>query len=732
MTLDQDASLQSILITFFEHIRAENFEACFHWAKDELQELTSPAFTLANQLDEQANISAQDIEQLSGNELLLIFCACYGYARHEVEESNWYLHAETLVRSGITALEVLPSSPLNKILQKFAAIQIDVCYIDRGIYTSQEWLMAEATQNIETHLASVSALDNELNEAESHLYCEHLKQEFDSYRHFSEGVAIIAELSRIRWGDPSILKQQMSKLRPKFISAVNALTDDDKYIMSTDLEALWPPLTFFNENRIENSGELFIERGEIRISYFASVNHIVTQELRQSLNEIVNNNAMTRPLHLKAWGASAPQRNMLNDIWAGIAQDFEDIYSWKLPELTMPFRNYGDSDLQLNFDIELIYYPMGIFALSLKAPLNNISASGVRHAMSLGTSFAMDQKMKWHGQDFGLLEQFAKQRFTELASTLNSSFDHFEKPIENILMFNQIENRYVSTLLDRVVDVIDNRRSPLTAKSLKSHFAYPSLVLPQRELRSAVDDWCLRIVTPDKFNLNQDCYNKEEFVFTNHHECVLGLLQQPNWVIEQSAEMMEVASAINNLFHLTNQHLDKQLAQTLPSTSSSKANNNISAATLEARIQTLTKEGECLKQFTHNAHWLLKLISAGSMMTFPDHTRMIQKVFQHMDFDKLHIRTQETLDKIQFRQDEILSETAKLHAKIKSRNTKRFTAVLSGSMALISVGALKDIFDILNGSKLGIQVSGALQVSIVSIFGLMLIILLINKNEGDR
>lgn len=524
----------------------------------------------------------------------------------------------------------------------------------------------------------------------------------------------------------------MSKLRPKFINAVNALTDDDKYIMSTDLEALWPPLTFFSENRVAGSGELFVERGEIRISYFASVNHIVTQELRQTLNDIVNANSKSHPLLLDTWGANVPQRNMLNDIWAYIAQDFEDIYSWKLPELTMPFRNQGESNFQLNFDIELIYYPMGIFALSLKAPLNNISASGVRHAMSLGTSFAMDQQMHWHGQDIGLFESFAQQRFNALAEALNHCFDHFEKPVADMLMFNQIENRYVTTLLDRVIERVDDQRLPLTAKSLKLHFAYPALVLQQRELRSAVDDWCLRSVTPEKCNLNQDCYNKEEFVFTNHHECVLGLLQQPNWVIEQSAEMMEVAAAINNLFHLTNQHLDKQLTQTLIPSSSSKTDKKISAATLEAQIQKLAKEGKCLKQFTHNAHWLLKLISAGSMMTFPDHTRMIQKVFQHMDFDKLHIRTQETLDKIQFRQDEIMSETTKLYSKIKTRNAKRFTAVLSGSIALISVGALKDIFDILNGSKLGIQISGALQVSIVSIFGLMLIILLINRSEGDK
>jgi hypothetical protein len=732
MSFEQNIGQQFILTKFFEYIRSEDFEQCFHWAKAELQANNSPAFTLVNQLEDQATITTQSIENINNDDILLLFCACYGYARHEVEESNWYNHAETLVRSSITALKALPSCAFNKALQQFAVIQIDICYIDRGIYTSQEWLMAQAAENIDAHLVCINELTAEFSDLECQLYSEHLVQEFSSYRHFSEGVSIIAQLCAIRWGDPEILTQQMAKLRPKFLEAVKALTDDDKYIMSTDLEALWPSLRFFSENRPKGSGELFVERGAINISYFACVNHTVTRELRQSLSNIVDQAPKTHKLYLEGWGAEPPQRNMLNDIWAGISKNFEDIYSWQLPELTMPFRNKNGKDSNLNFAVELIYYPMGIFALNLKAQLNNVSASGVRHAMSLGTPFAMDQKMRWHNQDMGLLEEFAENRFIELANSLNSNFDHFEKPVSDILLFNKTENRYVSTLLDRIVECVDGEYAAVTAKSIKSHFAYPVFVLQQRELRSAVDDWCLRTVNPGSFNLNQDCYNHEEFAYTNHHECVLGLLQQPNWVIEQSAEMMGVAAAINNLFQLTNKRLDKQLKFSLDQALPTLSDKNITASKLKSRVEKLQTEGECLKQFTNDAHWLLDLISAGSMMTFPDHTRMIQKVFKHMDFEKLHIRTQSTLDKIQNRQEEIISETAKLYEKIRTRNSKRFTRVLSGSMALISIGALKDIFDILNGSKLGVNISGPLQVSIVSLFAMMLIILLINKNGNEK
>ncbi|MEI6858448.1 MAG: hypothetical protein V5788_01425 [Shewanella sp.] len=732
MTLDRDTRQQSILITFFEYIRSEKFEQCFHWAKNELQVKSSPAFILVEQLEEQATVTIQDLEEIKNDEILLLFCACYGYARHEVEESNRYHHAETLVRSSISALEALPSSALNKVLQKFAVIQIDICYIDRGIYTSQEWLMAEATESIDAHLVGVTELTFQFNDVECQFYAEYLVEEFNSYRHFSQGVSIIAELCEIRWGDHDLLSQKMTKLRPVFMAAVNALTDDDKYIMSTDLEALWSPLAFFSEHRTKGSGELFVERGAIGISYFAGVNHIVTRELRQSMSDIVNQAPNAHKLYLQDWGAETPQRNMLNDIWAGIAKDFEDIYSWKLPELTMVFRDKGGKDSSLNFEVELIYYPMGIFALSLKAQLDNVSASGVRHAMSLGTPFAMDQKMRWHHQDVSLLEAFAENRFIELAKIISSNFDHYEKPVSDILTFNKTENRFVSILLDRIVECVDGEYTPVTAKSLKSHFAYPVFVLQQRELRSGVDDWCLRTVTSEEFNLNQDCYNREEFVYINHHECILALLQQPNWVLEQSAEMMNVAAAINNLFHLTNKRLDEQLKLSLDQAVLTLKDKKITASELRGRVEKLTVEGECLKQFTNDAHGLLDLISAGSMMTFPDHTRMIQKVFAHMDFEKLHIRTQETLDKIQYRQEEIISETSKLYEKLRTRNNRRFTNVLSGSMALISVGALKDIFDIINRSELGIRVSGPLQVSIVTVFGLILIILLINKNKSEQ
>lgn len=732
MTLDSDVELQTILGRFFDFIGEEDFEQCFHWAKSELQLVGSPAYQLAEQFEQQPKVELAELADLPKRDALLLFCACYGYARHEVEESNWYLHAETLVRSSITALDALPSSPLVKVLQKFAAIQIDVCYIDRGIYTSQEWLMAEATQNIDTHLACVNSFAAEFSEKESQLYAQYLRPEFSAYRHFSEGVAIIAQLCDMRWNDPVKLTATMTKLRPQFIAAVKALTAADKYIMSTDLEALWPPLTFFSENRQPGSGELFVERGSISISYFANVNHIVTRELRQTLTEVVASAPQNHALYLSDWGAQTPKSNMLNDIWAGIAKDFEDIYSWQLPQLSLPFRNKGGRDTELVFDVELIYYPMGIFALNLRAPLEYVSASGVRHAMSLGTPFAMDQQMHWNGQQVGLLEEFAEQRFAELADLLNEYFSHYQNPVADLLFYNASENRFVSTLLDRVVERIDGKDTSMTAKSLKGHFAYPVFVLPQRELRSAVDDWCLRTVTSDEFNLNKDCYNHDEFVFTNHHECILGLLQQPNWVLEQSAEMMEVAAAVNNLFHLTNKLLDKQLQYSLEHAVPSLQDKKISAIKLRAQVEKLTDEGACLKQFTQDAHWLLELINAGSMMTFPDHTRMVKKVFNHMDFDKLHTRTQKTLDKIHYRQEEIISETAKLYEKLRTRNGKRFTRVLSGSMALISIGALKDIFDILNGSEMGFNISGPLQVSIVTFFGMLLIILLINKNETDK
>lgn len=732
MSFEQNTAQQSILTSFFEFIRSEDFEACFHWAKKQLQGHNSAAFNIINQLEAQPKISKAQLINVENNELLLMFCTCYGFARHEVEETNRYCHAETLIRSGITALELLPSSEIINALKMFAGIQIEICCIDRGIYTSQEFLMAQATKNIANTLSEITALKAELSPADCQLYAEHFALEFSSYQYYSEGVAIIAQLLEIRWGEPETLALNMRKLRPKFLAAVQALGSNGKYIMSTDLEALWPPLTFFSENRAPGTGKLIVERGAITISYFASVNHIVINELLQSLSNIITDAPKSHLLYLEQWGAETPVRNMLNDTWAGIAREFENIYSWQLPSLSTPFRNRNGSDKALCFAVELIYYPMGIFALTLKADLDGVSGSGVRHAMSLGTPFAMDQQMHWHNEDIGLLEDFAENRFTEVAAVLNGTFKHGEQPINDILTFNKTDNRFVSTLIDRVVECVDDKYIAVTAKSLKSHFAYPLFILPQRELRSAVDDWCLRTPPLASNNLNQDCFNHDEFFYINQHECVLGLLQQPNWVLDQSAEMIDVAAAINNLFHLTNKLLDKQLSVSQVNSVQKLNDKKLSAKVLREQVKKLTIEDNCLKQFTRDAHWLLELISAGSMMTFPDHTRLIQKVFDRMGFEKLHIRTQETLDKIQFRQDEIIAENAKLYEKLRTRNSKRLTRIISGSMGLISVGALKDIFDIINSSNLGIKISGPLQVSIVTLFAMMLIILLLNKSGSDK
>jgi hypothetical protein len=139
-----------------------------------------------------------------------------------------------------------------------------------------------------------------------------------------------------------------------------------------------------------------------------------------------------------------------------------------------------------------------------------------------------------------------------------------------------------------------------------------------------------------------------------------------------------------------------------------------------------------LNRFSHDAHWLLSLIDAGSMMTFPDHSKMVQNIFHHMGFEKLHHRTQTMLDKIHHRQNEIISETTKLYKKIQTRNSKRFTSIVSGVMALVSVGALKDIFDIVNAGELGVTISGSLQVSIITFFGVLLLMVLINQSNSEK
>ncbi|QBF82089.1 hypothetical protein EXU30_04740 [Shewanella maritima] len=726
-------SIEPLIHSFFGFIQEEEFEKCFHWAKTELQATKSSALSMVESIETTPKIELKHCEALTDEQAFFLFAACYGLARHEVEESNWYYHAETLVRSSITALESMPDCRLLKVLEKFAAIQIDICTIDRGIYTSQEWLMQQATENIEVYLANVNALSNLFNDVEASIYSEYLLPEFTAYKHYSSGVKVVSDLYAIRWQDPKVLTAKMAQNKPLFLQAVDQLTQADKYIMSTDLESLWPPLDFFSEQRKPGTGELFIERGAISISYFATVSHNVSQEFRQVLSDIIDNRCPNHKLYFEQWNDKVPQRNMLNDIWSGISQDFADIYSWELPKLTMPFRDNGDICTNLEFDIELVYYPMGIFALNLKGQLDKVSASGVRHAMSLGTPFAMDQLMHWNGQQVGLFQEFADERFAEVASALHAHFDIEQTPGNALLHYNTVENRYVSTRLDRMMEYMNGEFTPVDAKALKAHIGYPAFVLPQRELRSAVDDWCLRTVTAEEHNLNKACYNRQEFVYTNRHECVLGLLEQPNWVLDQSAEMMDVAAVITNMFQLTNTELGMQLKKNqLSTTPAINGSKKQSAKVLKARIEVLKAERKSLKQFTSDAHWLLDLINAGSMMTFPDHTRMVKQVFEYMDFENLHSRTQDTLAKIQYRQDEIIAESARIYEQLQSRNTKRLTSVLSGSMALISVGALKDIFDILNGSNMGFVISGELQVSIVTLFALLLIILLINKNDNQK
>lgn len=738
MSTDSDLQSHTLLEKFFQFIQSEDFEQCFHWVKTESQLQASPVQSLIAHLEEDPVVAITDGEELAEQDKLLLFCGCYSYARYLVEESNWYSTAETLVRSSIIALDLLSSAPINSILKTFAAIQIDICSIDRGIYTGQEWLMAQAAENITQQLATVSSFSGQFDEEHSLLLSKYLEKEFHAYRHFSEGVGLVAELYRIRWQEPAVLAEKMATSKPLFQAAVDALSAAGREIMGTDLAALWHPLVFFSEKRTTGSGELIVERGAIRMSYFATLNHVVTRKLRKELSDIVSERASEHHLHFQQWSCGLPQRNVLNDIWGGIAQDFEDVYSWNLPELSMPFRDRENNGKQLLFAVQLIYYPMGIFALHFRSPLNDVSATGVRHAMSLGTPFAMDQEMCWNNEDVGLLDEFVDERFNELDEMLTTYFDQipdFDYLCENdesLLQFNTVENRFVATRIDTVVESADGGRRGLSARDFKDHIAYPAFVLPQRELRSSVDDWCLRTIPSNQENINVDCYNQDEFLYTNRHECVLGLLEQPSWAIKQCAEMMDVAAVITNMFHLTNTQLSSQLTRSLAQEDDSPEGETTSLKKLKEKIQNLEDEREGLRQFIQDTHWLLDLINAGRMMTFPDHARMVKKVFHHMDFENLHKQTQENLTKIHHRQEENIAETAGVYKQLQNRMNKRLTHTLSGVMALISVGTFKDIFDILNRNQLGIEISGNLQCSIIAFFSVMLILLFINKDNGSE
>ena len=261
------------------------------------------------------------------------------------------------------------------------------------------------------------------------------------------------------------------------------------------------------------------------------------------------------------------------------------------------------------------------------------------------------------------------------------------------------------------------------------HCAFAALVLPQREVRSAIDDWISYDTSAIKANnLGAIRYNKNDLLYCSQFESVIALIEQPMWVTEQAAESLNIAAMVINLLQNANTQFNQQLKLT---ELSHRATSKSTKKQLVALRKDLVIQLANLVHFEDKINWLFEIIGAGSMMTYPDHTLLMKKIFNNMQFEMLHQRSIHLLEHIANQHQQTVIEIENVDSLLESKATQRLNTILSGAMLLISVGALKDLFDMFNDAQIGFVLSGFSKLSI-TIGALLFVLFALIKGASSK
>ena len=723
-----DPSIAELFDRYFGLIEQESFAKGRRWAMTLLDARSRPhhAWILEVEHDPEAPLPAA-AGGLEPETLVALSAATYFSARITVESSYRYTHAVRLLERSGSLLEQLSGVTGLAFVQAvrgFLGLQRALCDIDRGIYTSQAAVMFQAARELAEGAREVERLCAATVDELGELLRRHLSELLSAYAAYAAAVERVAHVLSARWGDASSLEASIAAAGDEVEGAVQRLHELGSNIMATDLAPHLPALRTFLAARRQGSGCLLVERGIVTISYYAALDHDALQELGAAL---CGEGRRRMRLRVGAYDAGHPELDGMSDIWSGLAaKTFVATHTWSLPALSVVRRGRA-----LRLECTLVYYGMGVFALSLRAPLEDCDVSMVRHVMGLGAPFALDEEIRCEEVErpLAFLRDYAALVFEGLCACIDRVLGEGTRPR---LCFDLDENRFALLRADRVAEERPGGRAVLSAAAARDHFAFQALSLPQREVRATVDDWVMRAPAPPAENIAPVRYNLDEVLLVHPHEALVFLTEQPDWVRDQAEESVSIAAAIANLFQVTSETFEDRIRALAGSREHHLGLGEASIDELGAERERLEQELQGLEHCERELGWLLQVIDAGSMMTYPDHTRLMSAIFERMRFEPLRDRTHAVLSHAATIQSETLHDVGKLHDELKHRASRRMNRLLSAAMALVSIGAMKDLFELFNGAELGVRISGFAQFASLAGFMLLAVFVLMRGWQHDE
>jgi len=635
------------------------------------------------------------------------FCSDFLRAKHIVEISYSYAEARALYKSAAESIRSMEGT-LFVSLAEFADMQAAILRIDRSIYTAyapqmklSAELLREKTESIITSLHQKSL------DAEDSCYAllkENLLQKVQEDKIYAYAIITVADLYLDRWKITEDLEKKLA-----FVAhSVEQLEAAGNERLASDLAPHIHVIKRFEEKRA-NEGKLFIKNGEVAFYYYASLDYRILEELNEMLSQANSEDSSVAKHLQKILGTTQMVSEEMTDIWSGFASiEFVDTYKFQLDSLKIAkFREIEN----FSAEVELKYYTMGIFEIKLSFCIDKeyltqdaegMSLSALRHLQTLGTPFALDEELSVVNGDeeYGFISEYVDAKFEKLevdiVEFLKDSADVALLPKKKALTYNSEQNRFTLVRINQIVESFTDYSRRLQSSEFKNHFQYKALVMPVREVRSAIDNWIMYDSSVIDENFAGLRYNESEWFSMNRYSIVIGLIEQPVWVFDQAIESAEVASAVTNLLHLSN----IQAATQLSNIKKAKEEVNSKLKSKELKLLKVKIESEIgqLDEFKMHLNNLLETVEAGSMMTYPDHTIMMEKIFHIMQLERQRKKAYKLQTDLKDSRSKSMELIKKINDAVVYSQQKVIKLFVSIASVFIALGSLVDMFQLWSNS----------------------------------
>ena len=665
-------------------------------------------FTFLNEekFEEGAVFMLDEAKPETDEEKLRAFCSKFLKAKHLVEISYSYAEARALYEKAMELIYLLEDA-LFLPLAKFAAMQAAILRIDRGIYTGYAPQMQAAAQELQDKSASIiESLNSSLHDTESSYFTllkENLLQKVQEDNIYAEAVIVVADLYLDRWKITDV--EPRLELVQKNVERLESFGNSR---LASDLAAHIHVIRRFAKRRGEE-GKLYVKNGEVAHYYYGTLDYRIVEEFNGALSNADRGEGLLSKKLEKILGTTQMVREEMSDIWSGLSSlEFIDTYKFTLSSIKLPvFREIQDYEAE----VELTYYTMGIFEIKISFAIDKVyleqdaegmSLSGLRHLQTLGTPFALDEEYKVEevGESYTYLSEYVDTKFENLEHNilefLQDSPDIELLIDKKALTYNSEHNRFTMVRINKIVESWTNKCRVLQSSEFKNHFQYKALVMPVREVRSAIDNWIMYDSSVVDENLASIRYNESEWLSLNSYSATVGLLEQPVWVFDQAIESLEVAAAVSNLLMLSNIQATKQLANI------KKAKEVVDAKLKARELKSLKGKIEAeigqLDEFKLHLGNLLETVEAGSMMTYPDHSVLMERVFDIMQLQRHENKAQKLQKELKDSRSKSMELIKKINDAVVYSQQKVIKLFVSIASVFIALGSLVDMFQLWSDS----------------------------------